>query len=143
MEQVKFWEHPKFRAQQREWYLRLYEDGFTDVEGGCEDGYLVGPDNDHREGFTPADPEILDACAVESRAVADAVDGIHCVAAEALHDPGVWRGLPKDARRYWALQVLCDWTPDRAREFVGFGESKRARLDRIIRERVSARVSHE
>ena len=39
----KFYQNAEFRKQQKEWYAKLEEQGFYDIEGGCEGHLLKGP----------------------------------------------------------------------------------------------------
>lgn len=34
---TKYWEKPEFKKQQREWYKKLKEEGFVDIEGGKDE----------------------------------------------------------------------------------------------------------
>lgn len=102
----------RLRAQ---WYRVLAAEGFDDIEHGRLDGNgpLASP---LAEGavFAPASTEILGECVEESRDVVGAALGIAEVARDMLYHPGAWRGLPRNARRWWALQVLCGWSQDRS-----------------------------
>jgi hypothetical protein len=84
---AKYWETPGFRALHREWTRELALSGFRDIERA--DGKEVHADTD--ASLDSVDPEL--EAATRSRAQ------------DALSDEMVWRGMPKGARRMWALVV--------------------------------------
>lgn len=96
---MKYWERREFKRLRKEWCRRLREDGFYDLEMEAEERI---------------ESDVSPPCAGPG-----VIDDIGSAAAEALRKPGVWRGLPKDARRMWALMVHCGWTARRSAEFLG------------------------
>lgn len=138
-----FHERSGFRAEQAEWYQRLRDDGFDDIEGGRLDGYgHLNSEVDTERVFVPQTEAVLDQCAAEAVDVVDAVLGIQQAAREALYRPEVWIGLPRKARVWWAFQALAGWKPRQAADALRLHHDRTDRWAAIIRTRISA-VRHD
>lgn len=132
---------PEFRRQKREWYALLAQDGFSDLELGQEDGPLYDPALRFEQWRSPGAESRLAECAEETRGLVDGVRASMELARDVLMDDAVWADLPVAARRWWGLQVLCDWKPTPALRFVGAHKRAAARWARHIKAAMAARRS--
>lgn len=131
-------EEPEFRRLQALWQRVLHEDGFNDIERAGEDGPL---DNPLAEGaiFSPQAPGALDTAVDEAAPVLAAAFAIESAAREALWQKDIWRGLPRRARKVWALMVIASWSVTRAAAFVRADDRTAFRWTRAVQERIASR----
>jgi hypothetical protein len=128
----------ELRRLQSVWERRLHEDGFFDIERAGEDGPL---DDSLPEGaiFSPQLAGALDAAVAASLPVLAAAAGIQSAARDALWQKEIWQGLPRRARKVWALLVIPAWSVTRAATFVGVDDRIAFRWCRQVQERIAER----